>query len=73
VKAARNRDRSVWRGREKGIARGDVILEAAGRRSIRAANSPPPRRCLQGGRRSVLLRVKSADGAKFIAVPVKAG
>jgi serine protease Do len=25
------------------------------------------------GRRSVLLRVKSADGAKFIAVPVRGG
>jgi len=59
---------------QKGLRRGDVIIEAAGqpvssRRDLASALEAARKE----GRRSVLLRVKSADGAKFIAVPVKGG
>jgi len=57
---------------QKGLRRGDVIVEAGGqpvssRRDLAAALEA----ARKDGRRSVLLRVKSADGAKFLAVPVK--
>ncbi len=61
-------------GAQKGLRRGDVIIEVGGQtvnsRSELASAFDAARK---EGRRSVLLRVKSADGAKFIAVPVKAG
>ncbi len=57
---------------QKGLRRGDVILEAGGQsvntRGELAAAFDAARK---EGRRSMLLRVKSADGAKFVAVPVK--
>jgi len=58
---------------QKGLRRGDVILEAGGqpvssRRELASAIDAARKE----GRRSVLLRVKSDDGAKFIAVPVAA-
>jgi serine protease Do len=57
---------------QKGLRRGDVILEAGGQP---VASRGDLANAIDGarkeGRRSVLLRVKSADGAKFIAVPVK--
>ncbi|MGJ0622354.1 MAG: Do family serine endopeptidase [Methylocystis sp.] len=57
---------------QKGLRRGDVIIEAGGQpvgsgRDLAAALEA----ARKDGRRSVLLRVKSADGAKFLAVPVK--
>ncbi|MFO1124181.1 MAG: Do family serine endopeptidase [Methylocystis sp.] len=57
---------------QKGLRRGDVIVEAGGqpvasRRDLASALEA----ARKDGRRSVLLRVKSADGAKFVAVPVK--
>jgi serine protease Do len=57
---------------QKGLRRGDVIVEAGGQpvsssRDLAAALET----ARKDGRRSVLLRVKSVDGAKFIAVPVK--
>ncbi|MGD9659600.1 MAG: Do family serine endopeptidase [Methylocystis sp.] len=57
---------------QKGLRRGDVIVEAGGQpvssgRDLAAALVSARKE----GRRSVLLRVKSADGAKFLAVPVK--
>ncbi|MBI1980853.1 MAG: trypsin-like peptidase domain-containing protein [Methylocystis sp.] len=57
---------------QKGVRRGDVIVEAGGqpvnsRRDLAAALDA----ARKDGRRSVLLRVKSADGAKFVAVPLK--
>jgi serine protease Do len=57
---------------QKGLRQGDVIVEAGGQpvRS-RADLSNAIDGARKDGRRSVLLRVKSADGAKFIAVPVK--
>ena len=59
---------------QKGVRRGDVIVEAAGRpinsQSDLASAMDAAR---QEGRKSVLLRLKSADGMKFVAVPAKAG
>jgi serine protease Do len=57
---------------QKGLRRGDVIVEVGGQpvRS-RADLSGALDGARKDGRRSVLLRVRSADGAKFIAVPVK--
>jgi serine protease Do len=57
---------------QKGLHRGDVIVEAGGQpvsssRDLAAALEA----ARKDGRRSVLLRVKSTDGAKFLAVPVK--
>ncbi len=57
---------------QKGLRRGDIIIEAGGQpvnsRSDLANAVDGARR---EGRRAVLLRVKSADGVKFVAVPVK--
>ncbi|TLG79367.1 Do family serine endopeptidase [Methylocystis sp. B8] len=55
---------------QKGLRRGDVIVEAGGRpvnSSSELASAFETAR--KEGRHSVLLRVKSANGAKFIAVP----
>jgi len=58
---------------DKGLKEGDVILEVAGRtvshpsdvaRAIDAARSD--------GKKSVLLRVKSSDGERFLALPTRA-
>ncbi|MGE5368574.1 MAG: Do family serine endopeptidase [Chloroflexota bacterium] len=57
---------------QKGLRRGDVIVEAGGQ-SVNSRSDLV--NAIDGarkeGRRSVLLRVKSADGSKFVAVPVK--
>jgi len=59
-------------GAQKGLRRGDVIVEAGGQPvNSRADLSNALDGARKEGRRSVLLRVKSADGAKFIAVPVR--
>ncbi len=59
---------------QKGLRRGDVILEAGGQSvSSRSDLTGAIDAARKEGRRSVLLRVKSGDGAKFVAVPVKAG
>ena len=59
---------------QKGLRRGDVIVEAGGQSvNSRGDLSAALDAARKEGRRSVLLRVKSADGAKFVAVPVKAG
>ncbi len=56
---------------QKGLRRGDVILEASGQpvntRGELAAAFDAARK---DGRKSVLLRVKSAEGTRFVAVPV---
>lgn len=55
---------------QKGLRRGDVIVEAGGRpvnSSSELASAFESAR--KEGRHSLLLRVKSANGAKFIAVP----
>lgn len=57
---------------QKGLRRGDVIVEAGGQTvNSRADLTGAIDGARKEGRRSVLLRVKSADGAKFIAVPLK--
>lgn len=57
---------------QKGLRRGDVIVEAGGQPvNSRSDLSGAIDSARKEGRRSVLLRVKSADGSKFIAVPVK--
>jgi serine protease Do len=59
---------------QKGLRRGDVIIEAGGQPvSSRGELASALEAARKEGRRSMLLRVKSADGAKFIAVPVKGG
>jgi serine protease Do len=57
---------------QKGLRRGDVIVEVGGQAiHSREDLSGAIDGARKDGRRSVLLRVRSADGAKFIAVPVK--
>ncbi|MEK4035239.1 Do family serine endopeptidase [Methylocystis sp. IM3] len=57
---------------QKGLRRGDVIVEAGGQPvNSRSDLSNAIDGARKEGRRSILLRVKSADGSKFIAVPVK--
>jgi serine protease Do len=58
---------------QKGVRRGDVIVEAAGQPvNTRADLSNAIDGARKEGRRAVLLRIKSADGAKFVAVPLRA-
>ncbi|HXY57845.1 MAG TPA: Do family serine endopeptidase [Methylocystis sp.] len=60
------------RAAQKGIRRGDVILEAGGQSvsdSADLAHAFDAAR--KDGRRSVLLRVKSVEGVRFVAVPVE--
>ncbi len=58
---------------QKGLRRGDIILEAGGqgvgdRKDLLAAIEAARKE----GRRSVLLRVKSSEGTRFVALPVGA-
>lgn len=57
---------------QKGVHRGDVIVEAGGQAVNSASDLTAAfEAARKEGRRSVLLRVKSADGMKFIAIPAK--
>jgi serine protease Do len=57
---------------QKGLRRGDVIVEAGGQPVNSSGDlSSALESARKDGRRSVLLRVKSANSAKFIAVPLK--
>ena len=59
---------------EQGITSGDVILQAAGKKVGAAIDLRNAVEAAQKtGKRSVLMRVKSADGIKFVAVPVSRG
>lgn len=59
---------------QKGLRQGDVIVEAAGQVvNSRIDLSSAIDSAREAGRKSVLFRVKSADGMKFIALPTKAG
>ena len=55
---------------ETGLRKGDVILEAGGKSVVRPADV---RAALEAarkdGRKSVLLRVKSAEGVRFVTLP----
>ena len=59
---------------EQGIKSGDVILQAGGKRVGTAVDLRNVVEAVQkAGKHSVLMRVKSADGIKFVAVPVGRG
>jgi serine protease Do len=59
---------------EQGIKSGDVILQAGGKRVGTAVDLRNVIEAAQkAGKHSVLMRVKSADGIKFVAVPVGRG
>jgi serine protease Do len=59
---------------EQGIKSGDVILQAGGKRVGTAVDLRNVVEAAQkAGKHSVLMRVKSADGIKFVAVPVGRG
>ena len=54
---------------QKGLKAGDVIVEAAGRSVSRPAEiSAALDQARKDGRKAVLLRVKSADGTRFVAL-----
>jgi serine protease Do len=59
---------------EQGFMRGDVILQAGGRK---VANATDLRGALdatqKAGKRTLLMRVKSGDEIKFVTLPVGAG
>jgi len=56
---------------QKGLRRGDVILDAGGQAvNSRGELSAAFDAARAEGRRSVLLRVKSAEGTRFVAAPV---
>ena len=59
---------------EQGIKSGDVILQAGGKRVGTAVDLRNVIEAAQkAGKHSVLMRVKSVDGIKFVAVPVGRG
>jgi serine protease Do len=59
---------------ELGIASGDVILQAADKKVAAATDLRNVIEAAQkAGKHTVLMRVKSADGIKFVAVPVSRG
>jgi serine protease Do len=56
---------------EQGLASGDIILQADGKRIAGAADLRNTIEAAQkAGKRAVLMRVKSADGIKFVALPL---
>ncbi|MBN9267862.1 MAG: Do family serine endopeptidase [Hyphomicrobium sp.] len=58
----------------KGLKSGDVILEVQGQKVANAADvEAGVKKAKSDGRRAVLLRVKSGDVLRFIAVQLKAG
>ncbi len=58
---------------QKGLRRGDVILEAGGQGVAERADLVAALDAARKeGHRSVLLRVKSAEGTRFVALPVSA-
>ncbi len=59
---------------EKGLKSGDIILEVQGEKVARPADvSAGVKKAKDNGRRAVLLRVKSGDVLRFVAVQLKAG
>ena len=61
-------------GAEQGFKTGDVILQVAGKRVGTAVDLRNAIDVAQkAGKQTVLMRVKSADGIKFVAVPVGRG
>jgi serine protease Do len=59
---------------EEGVTPGDLILQAGGRKVANAADLRNAAEAAQkAGKRTVLMRVKSGDGIKFVALPVGHG
>ena len=58
----------------KGLRAGDVILEVQGQvvQTVGEVEAGV-KRAVDGGRKAVLLRVKSGDSVRFVAVQIKAG
>jgi serine protease Do len=57
----------------RGIQNGDVIVEAAGKKISSATDLRRAVEAAQKGKHSVLLRIKSGDAAKFVALPLDHG
>jgi serine protease Do len=58
---------------DKGLKEGDVILEVAGKTVSRPSDVAQAIDAARtDGKRSVLLRVKSGDGERFVALPARA-
>ena len=66
--------RAPGRGIAAALSTGDVILDVAGKR---VTNADDVRKAFadarSGGKRTVLLRVKSGEGTRFLAVPIGRG
>lgn len=61
-------------GAQKGLRRGDTILEAGGKAvDARADLVQAFDAARKEGRKAVLLRVKSAEGTRFVALPAQGG
>lgn len=59
---------------EKGLKRGDVILEVAGKQVDAPGDvASAVLGASEGGRKAVLMRVKSENATRFVAVPVARG
>jgi serine protease Do len=59
---------------EQGFVAGDIILQAAGKKIASAADLRSAIDAAQkAGKHTVVMRVKSADGIKFVALPVGRG
>jgi serine protease Do len=57
---------------DQGLASGDIILQADGRKIAGAADLRNTVEAAQkAGKRAVLMRVRSSDGIKFVAVPLE--
>ncbi len=56
---------------QKGLRRGDVIVEAGGQTLAEPSDlTNALQTAKRDGRRSVLLRVKSPEGMRFVAIPI---
>jgi serine protease Do len=59
---------------EKGIAAGDIILDVGGKAVANASDVQKAMSAAKAqGKHDVLLRVKSADATRFVAVPFAKG
>jgi serine protease Do len=58
---------------DKGLKQGDVILEVAGKSVSRPSEvAEAIDTAKSGGKKSVLLRVKSGDGERYLTLPTRA-
>ena len=58
---------------EKGVQQGDVILDVGGKEVATAEDlTSAVSDARKSGKRSILMRVKSADGTRYVALPITA-